>query len=331
MAPDFPRSGPFPFLRLPPELRDRVYREVVRPLENRHQGPYFRGRLDLALLSACRQVYQESRHIPFTFKFLYFDRVFNAYRLFTQRLAPFQKAAITSVKLDFEKSLELYELNLFSHLCTELGKTSLRHLALTIRERVYDIEGQFGPLSYPVEQMSSIKTLQKFDLELSYFGTSPEVNKRATKMIRSVLLSKPKDPSVSVVFPCRAASRSGAKSSSGPSAFVIGPSTGPLVTPEASPSGLPATFEGIPQPVPSRMTNPALMEAFARLSDYADTFDHGRHVRIRMEWAKEAAEKGDAARFATVAEDITKTLEEQLQLSLKARKHLTFLPPLSED
>ena len=52
--------------RLPPELRDHVYKLVlVTPLED--QPIKRRSTMELQLLEVCRQIYQEARHIPYRY------------------------------------------------------------------------------------------------------------------------------------------------------------------------------------------------------------------------------------------------------------------------
>ena len=52
--------------RLPPELRDRVYKLVlVAPHE--YQPIKWRSAMELEFLEVCRQIYQEARHIPYRY------------------------------------------------------------------------------------------------------------------------------------------------------------------------------------------------------------------------------------------------------------------------
>jgi len=58
------QHGSFPLLKLPAELRDKIYHYHLEQYGRRRKSPYYKGTIETALLSTCRQVNDETRHIP---------------------------------------------------------------------------------------------------------------------------------------------------------------------------------------------------------------------------------------------------------------------------
>ena len=58
------QPGVFPFMRLSGELRDAVYYYNLKQHGSRRKSPYFKGTIETALLSTCRQIKKEAKHLP---------------------------------------------------------------------------------------------------------------------------------------------------------------------------------------------------------------------------------------------------------------------------
>lgn len=71
--------------------------------------------------------------------------------------------------------------------------------------------------------------------------------------------------------------------------------------------------------------NSALMEAYVRLNNYANTFDGGHCFRLRLEAVWTAANNGNGEVFQPAIQDIFKTLDGKLLNVLHARLNVADL------
>ena len=69
----FVRSGIFPFLSLPTEIRDHVYSYAFQQDGLSRVSKFHRGTIHTALLSTCKQVYEEASQLPLTSNRLCFN------------------------------------------------------------------------------------------------------------------------------------------------------------------------------------------------------------------------------------------------------------------
>ena len=73
-----PQPGKFPFLKLPGEIRDKIYRYNMKQYNmHRKRSPYFKGTIETALLSTCRLINKEARHIPLSINTLFICKPFS--------------------------------------------------------------------------------------------------------------------------------------------------------------------------------------------------------------------------------------------------------------
>jgi hypothetical protein len=135
------KNKPSPLLALPPELRIRIYSLVLTKTSQRPSRPNYSvlrnmiGRVPTSLLLVNKQVYSETRLIPFqtnSFDFYgYFESSLYCCRTWCQRLQEWQLKEVRCVTLMVvERDLSGAD---WTDVCAMLGG-SLRELVLEVRE-----------------------------------------------------------------------------------------------------------------------------------------------------------------------------------------------------
>ena len=69
----FVRNGIFPYLSLPTEIRDHIYSYAFQQDGSSRVSKFHRGTIHTALLSTCKQVYEEACQLPLTSNRLCFN------------------------------------------------------------------------------------------------------------------------------------------------------------------------------------------------------------------------------------------------------------------
>lgn len=79
----------FPFLKLPSEIRDQIYRFAIsQDGEQRISSKYHRGTIHTAIVKTCRTIYKEAGHYPLTLNRLDFERPLYAVNYIGYCLSP---------------------------------------------------------------------------------------------------------------------------------------------------------------------------------------------------------------------------------------------------
>ena len=162
-GPPYKRRGVFPFLKLPGEIREKIYNFSFLQHGKQRKAASHRGSIHTALLGTCRQIYNEARHLPLTMNKLCFSSPLSAHDFLGFLLAPTQKDLVTSIHIEFHMN-EFPDLS-WQHLMRELAKMPITHLGLTIKGRVPK-EQMLGHTCF-TNRFKSLKGLKTFDLVLA--------------------------------------------------------------------------------------------------------------------------------------------------------------------
>ena len=165
-GPPFIRKGVFPFLKLPAELRDKVYGFALLQDGNRRSSPYHRGTIHTALLGTGRQVYREAVNMPLSLNTLNFSSALYALNFLGFLLVQEQASLITSMHIEFfyhEFSSPSWEL-----LMRQLAKMPISHLSLTVKGRCWK-EAFLGHTCFPGRFAAVLKNVKAFDIK---FGSA---------------------------------------------------------------------------------------------------------------------------------------------------------------
>ena len=157
------REGVFPFLKLPGEIREKVYDYAFLQDGEQRKCANHRGTIHTALLGTCRQINNEARNLPLTRNRLCFNSPIYALDFLGFQLAPSQRDLVTGLHIEFyigESSNSSWTL-----LLRELSKMSITHLGQTVK-------GKFplGAVSEHVcftNRLKVLKDLKTFDLILT--------------------------------------------------------------------------------------------------------------------------------------------------------------------
>ena len=157
-GPSYDREGVFPFLKLPGEIREKIYGFAFLQDGKQRKTASHRGSIHIALLGTCRQIYNEARHLPLTINKLCFASPFSAHDFLGFFLAPTQRDLVTGIHLEFRMS------DFFHSSCQvlmrELAKMPISHLGLTIQGgiRKEQVSGHTCFLN-PFKVLKGLKTL----------------------------------------------------------------------------------------------------------------------------------------------------------------------------
>lgn len=323
------RPGVFPFLKLPGELRNKVYHWNMKQYGEARRVPFFKGRIDTALLRTCRQINKEARHIPLSINTLSFVNPFHAYRFLGFGVVPSQKNLLKSVHVDVHGLGDFH--GLFSgYLLPELAKISLMHLSVTLQGRI-EVDW-FTKIKCLEKCLSQVKGLTSFDLVIGSGVILGPKKDKIVDALRKKLVTTPEamnnplkrkvsdDNSVEAAENLRSASKK--KTAMG---STITTKSGRKSRKKGR-TKKDSLLEKEPGPDEELVRN--LVEKYGRLEDYARAHDEqATSVEIRLGRAREAAIEGKVPEFEKLAKDILDTLEVQFTKIITSRNLLPY--PLS--
>ena len=184
-GPPFVRRGVFQFLKLPGELRQKIYGYAFLQDGDRRKSTYHRGTIHTALLQTCRQIYQEAGNLPLTVNTLNFASALYALNYLGFFLLPSQKDLITSIHVEFfypEFSTASWEL-----LLCQLAKVPISHLSLTIKGR-YTEEAFLGHKCFPNRFAAVMKNIKTFDVNIGSSLITKKVKAEIREEMRETLI-----------------------------------------------------------------------------------------------------------------------------------------------
>lgn len=309
------QPGTFPFLRLPGELRDKIYHYNMSQYGSHRKSPYFKGTIEVALLSTCRQINQEARQLPLLLNTLSFETPFEAYRFLGFGVLPSQRQLVKSVHVNvhviedllhdvhsLNKSLVIFR----QYFLPQLAKMTLRHLAITLQGRI-DTEW-FPELIWSDTGLSGVRGLASFDLVIGSGVIDDTVKCEFAETVRRKLMEAPvvaqnplkRKASDDILVDDAAIPAWGSrKVTTTESKMIAG---WKAKTKKHTTSNITAVQE--------QESVSGLMKKYDRLREYACTYDsEATFVKIRLGRAYDAASQGNDQEFETLAEDILGTLE----------------------
>lgn len=190
---DYAREGVFPFLKLPGEIRDKIYGFAFLQDGNRRDTPakHHRGTIHTALLGTCRQVWMEAGHLPLSLNTINFSSALYGLDFLGFSLAPSRKELVTSMHVEFyyaEFSTTSWEL-----LIKHVAKTPITHLGLTIKGG-YTQEAFLGHKCFASRFAAVLKEIKSFDVILSSGLIGKKVKDEIQEEMRETLIEGYKRP-----------------------------------------------------------------------------------------------------------------------------------------
>ena len=192
-GPPYLRKGVFPFLKLPGEIREKVYDYAFLQDGKQRKCSNHRGSIHTALLGTCRQINNEARNLPLTRNRLCFNSPLYALDFLGFQLASTQRDLVTGLDVEFyigESSNSSWTL-----LLRELSKMPITHLGLTVKGKY-----PLGAVSEHVcftNRFKVLKNLKTFDLILTPTSISKSEEKETQETMREALIKdyiRPKKP-----------------------------------------------------------------------------------------------------------------------------------------
>ena len=183
-GPPYDRRGVFPFLKLPGEIREKIYSFSFLQYGKQRKAASHRGSIHTALLGTCRQIYNEARHLPLTINKLCFSSALSAHDFLGFFLAPTQKYLVTSIHIEFHM-MEFPDPT-WQHLVRELAKMPITHLGLTIRGGVPK-EQMLGHTCF-TNRFKLLKGLKTIDLVLASAFIKAQDKKEIQEEMRETLI-----------------------------------------------------------------------------------------------------------------------------------------------
>lgn len=159
----YEREGEFPFLKLPAEIREKIYGFAFLQDGKQRKATSHRGTIHTALLGTCRQIYNEARHLPLTINKLCFGSPVSALDFLGFLLAPTQRDLVTGMHIEFH--MMQFSNSSWQLLMRELVKMPISHLGLTITGG-FPKEQVSGHTCY-TNRFKVLKGLKTFDLILT--------------------------------------------------------------------------------------------------------------------------------------------------------------------
>ena len=129
-GPPYERTGVFSFLKLPGEIREKIYGFSFLQDGKQRKSASHRGSIHTALLGTCSQIYNEARHLPLTINKLCFSSPLHAHDFLGFFRTPAQRALITSMHIEFH--MREFASSSWQVLMRELAKMPIHHLGLTV-------------------------------------------------------------------------------------------------------------------------------------------------------------------------------------------------------
>ena len=183
-GPPYDRGGVFPFLKLPGEIREKIYNFSFLQYGKQRKAPSHRGSIHTALLGTCRQIYNEARHLPLTINKLCFRSALSAHDFLGFFLAPTQKDLVTSIHIEFH--MEEFPGPSWEHLLRELAKMPITHLGLTVKGGVPKAQ-MLGHTCF-TNRFKSLKGLKTLDIVLPSALIKAQDKKAIQEEMRETLI-----------------------------------------------------------------------------------------------------------------------------------------------
>lgn len=188
----YEREGVFPFLKLPGEIREKIYGFAFLQDGKQRKAASHRGSIHTALLGTCRQIYNEGCNLPLTMNKLCFASPLFALDFLGFLLAPTQRDLVTGMHIELHmmdfsnSSLQL--------LMRELVKMPITHLGLTIKGGVP--KEQVSGHTCLTNRFKVLKRLKTFDFILTSAHIKDQDKKDIQEEMRGKLLedyTRPKE------------------------------------------------------------------------------------------------------------------------------------------
>ncbi len=349
---NYVRQGIFPFLKLPGEIRERIYGYAFLQDGNRRDMPkqYHRGTIHTALLGTCRQVWLEAGHLPFTLNTINFSSAVYGLDFLGFSLVPRRRELVTSVHVEFyypEFSTTSWQL-----LIKRLAKMPITHFALTIKGG-YTKEAFLGHKCFANCFAAAMKGIKTFDVILGSGLIGKKAKEEIQEQMRETMIKGYKRPKQikSKKAKRNATSENGEKKpvkkakqavkmvrtmSQVRSVLGIAMNSPPvqpipklqtklILSPKrAQPRSKFQQPEREELEASRNRTKQTLLSGYDQLKQYATSMDFdAAPVKIRLEDARKAAEAVDEVKFSRLARSISKTLEERFDSIVVARNKVS--------
>lgn len=197
-GPPYMRPGVFPFLKLPAEIREKIYGFSFLQDGKQRKSASHRGSIHTALLGTCRQIYNEARHLPLTINKLCFSSSLSAFDFLGFLLAPTQKDLVTGMHIEFH--MRDFSNSSWQLLLRELTKMPINHLGLTVKGGVP--KQQMSGHTCFTNRFKVLKELKSFDLILASAYIKAQDKKDIEEEMREALIKdykRPKQPKKSKI------------------------------------------------------------------------------------------------------------------------------------
>ena len=305
----FERKGAFPFLRLPGEVRNRIEYYALRQVGTYRLSPNFKGKIDTAILFTCRTINEEARHLPLTINSLCFGSPTCALKFLFQ-LQPRQRHLVTRLHLEIRGPGVIHDPTLLL-LVQQLAKMEIVGLGITIMGACP--AEYFQGHSCFVGLFDGFKYLRTFDLVIGSYMLSSKVKANIVKDVRRQVLKESKKR----MRPLHASSdESSTASSSQRPSKVIKLTTSPTCGFSS------VQCQGSVGSKRAKLKK-SLVSVYEMLQKYVHS--HGNDaslVAIRMNRAREAAEKANEDVFHDLVSSILQTLDARFMEISACRKQL---------
>ncbi|CAF9915666.1 MAG: hypothetical protein ALECFALPRED_010297 [Alectoria fallacina] len=323
----YEREGVFPFLKLPGEIREKIYGFSFLQNGKQRKSASHRGSIHTALLGTCRQIFNEARHLPLALNKLCFGSPLFALDFLGFLLAPTQRHLVTGMHIEFH--MREFSNSSWQLLMRELIKLPINHLCLTIKGGIP--KEQVSGHTCLTNRFKVLKGLKTFNLILTSAYIKKQDKKDIQEEMREKLIkdyARPKElkksktkraASAEVVAGSRKATKKSKKANTSikhQTKIVAAPKSGRLSLKSQRPE-LDAAIAA------KDRAKQALLDQYNQLKQYATSLDSDvAPVKIRLEQAREAAEAIDETKFEKLAHGIFLTLEERYNSIAAAREEV---------
>ena len=332
----YKRKGLFPFLKLPGEIRDRIYDFAILQDGKQRCSPNHRGTIHTALLITCRQIYKEAGHLSLSINKLCFSGLLHALNFLGFSLATTKRDLVTGMHIEYD--IGEFGVSSWQLLMRQLVKMHITHLGLTIKG-FYPKEALLGHSCFS-DRFKVSKSLRTFDLiaasaMIKDADKTDLVETMRERLIKGYVRPKEDDksktkrtaPSEGEMKP-KAPSKKAKKGNTKVSSLIIHiTSTSAHYEPDLVWSktqtkivhstkpkrlGLTGKAEHQAAKAATERAKAFLLSQYNQLKQYATSLDSDAGpVRIRLEEARKAAEASDEGKFEKLAHSIFLTLEER--------------------
>ncbi|KAL6718483.1 hypothetical protein ACLMJK_004574 [Lecanora helva] len=308
----YDRKGVLPFLKLPGELRSKVYGYAFLQDGNQRLSPYHRGTIHTAILRTCRLIYKEAGKLPLTLNTLNFASGLYTLSYLGFYLMPGQKNLLTSIHIEFY--YRDFTCDSWYLLFRQLATMPITHLGLTVKgpcpKDVF-----LGHKCFVNRFAAHLKGIKTLNITLGYAGFGKKTKDQIQEEMRKGLINgyKPKKSNQKRVAssghgdprPTKQAKKSSNKTSI---------QTKLMVSPKS------ARLAAKPQKAELGPMKQYLQSRYNKLEEFAKSIDtDAASVKIRLEDARKAVQELDGPKFEQLAQDILKTLEQRHDQIVTAR------------